>query len=300
MRARLHVAHDRLGFYEEESHRVCDPRPSAQLQPATLDWIGRTEDTLRRHRLFSIVSVEVAEDVPGEQRACHLELTAKTDSAAYSILGDGLTGLTAQRADSPVTACLRGTPVVTDTVAVNDTGGSVRLQRNVRSFFQGNRFLLEALARHVVERVPHGPVVDLYAGVGLFGLALAAAGSPHVVLVEGSPLSGSDLQINAEAFVPRATVYRGSVEGFLRSARTSSDATFIVDPPRTGLSKEAAAAILARAPQRVIYVSCDVATLARDTRTFVNAGYELTEVTAFDLFPNTAHVETVAVLAKSI
>ena len=75
-------------------------------------------------------------------------------------------------------------------------------------------------------------------------------------------------------------------------------ATFIVDPPRTGMSKEALAGIVRHRPARIVYVSCDVATLARDTRTLLDAGYELTGVTGIDLFPNTAHVETVAVFSR--
>jgi 23S rRNA (uracil1939-C5)-methyltransferase len=69
----------------------------------------------------------------------------------------------------------------------------------------------------------------------------------------------------------------------------------VLDPPRTGVSGEAMSGILALKPQRAVYVSCDVATLARDAKRFVEAGYRLEHVEAFDLFPNTAHVETLAV-----
>jgi tRNA/tmRNA/rRNA uracil-C5-methylase (TrmA/RlmC/RlmD family) len=71
-----------------------------------------------------------------------------------------------------------------------------------------------------------------------------------------------------------------------------------VDPPRTGLSREAAAGILALAPPRLVYVSCDVATLARDTRTLLDGGYVLGSVVGLDLFPNTAHIETVTVFTR--
>ena len=88
-----------------------------------------------------------------------------------------------------------------------------------------------------------------------------------------------------------------SVEDYLPHA-TRGVATIIMDPPRTGLSKEAlAGAIAVRAP-RLIYVSCDIATLARDARLLVDAGYQMADVRAFDLFPNTAHVETVTVFAR--
>jgi 23S rRNA (uracil1939-C5)-methyltransferase len=132
----------------------------------------------------------------------------------------------------------------------------------------------------------------------VFGLALAAAGAERVTLVEGDPVSGADLQTNAEPFRDRVRVERSSVEGFLSRHRSSSAETVIVDPPRTGLSREAAAGILALTPARLVYVSCDVATLARDTRTLLDSGYTLGPLTALDLFPNTAHVETVTVFTR--
>jgi 23S rRNA (uracil1939-C5)-methyltransferase len=71
-----------------------------------------------------------------------------------------------------------------------------------------------------------------------------------------------------------------------------------VDPPRSGLSEPARAGIVRLRARRVVYVSCDVATLARDSRALVDAGYELTGVTGVDLFPSTAHIETVAVFDR--
>ncbi len=172
----------------------------------------------------------------------------------------------------------------------------------MRAFFQGNRFLVQRLVEHVAARVPDGPVVDLYAGVGLFGLSLAAAGAPRVIVVEGDPVSGADLTSNAEPFGDRVRVERRSVEQFVALVRDRnedlSDATMIVDPPRTGMTKEALAGAVGLRPARIVYVSCDVATFARDTRTLIDAGYELTELTGMDMFPNTAHVESVALFTS--
>jgi tRNA/tmRNA/rRNA uracil-C5-methylase (TrmA/RlmC/RlmD family) len=150
----------------------------------------------------------------------------------------------------------------------------------------------------VLALVPPGPVVDLYAGVGLFGLSVAATGAADITLVEGDPVSGADLEGNAAPFSDRVYVRRTSVEEWLRALARPDVATFIVDPPRTGMSREALTGIIAQKPERVVYVSCDVATLARDVRTFLDAGFELGPLTGFDLFPNTAHVETVAVLDR--
>jgi 23S rRNA (uracil1939-C5)-methyltransferase len=80
--------------------------------------------------------------------------------------------------------------------------------------------------------------------------------------------------------------------------RFSGDSTVIVDPPRTGMSRAALDGVLAARATRLVYVSCDVATLARDLRRMLDAGYTLAHVEAFDLFPNTAHIETLAVLDR--
>jgi 23S rRNA (uracil1939-C5)-methyltransferase len=89
-----------------------------------------------------------------------------------------------------------------------------------------------------------------------------------------------------------------AVERYLAGSFDAADASVLVDPPRTGMSAEAAAAIAACRAPRLVYVSCDVATLARDVRRFVDAGYRLTHAESFDLFPNTAHVETVVTLDR--
>jgi len=235
--------------------------------------------------------------VAGDQRACHLELHAGVDAARFLALADGLVGLSAQRADRADAEHLAGITAITDvlSIAEDESPITLTLRRDVRAFFQGNRFLLEDLVRHVIASVPPGPIVDLYAGVGLFGLSLAAAGRGPVTLVEGDPISGSDLKVNAEPFAG-VRVKRRSVEDYLAAAhRPAAEATtFIVDPPRTGMSKEAIAGAIALRPAAIVYVSCDVPTLARDTRALLDAGYTLGPLAAFDLFPNTAHVETVA------
>jgi 23S rRNA (uracil1939-C5)-methyltransferase len=218
--------------------------------------------------------------------------------ADYSALASGLVGLTAQPSNWLATETLAGTPSVTDVIHVRDGVPPLRLTRNVRAFFQGNRFLIESLVQHVVGLVDEGPVVDLYAGGGLFGLALLSGGREEVTLVEGDPFSGADLQNNAEPFLARARVERSSVEEFLARRRSSPARTVIVDPPRSGLSREATAGILAIKPARLVYVSCDVATLARDARALLDSGYALGQMTALDLFPNTAHVETVCLFTR--
>ena len=298
MRARLHVFNGRLGFYREESHDLCDAVQTGQFTDAAGEWIGAAGEIIRAAGPAGVVGVEVAENISGDERACHLDLREGVNAANYSALANGLVGLSAHTADSPFVKTLAGTPHVTDVLKIRDEMPALRLARHVRAFFQGNRFLIGALVQHVMALVPAGPVVDLYAGGGLFGLALAAAGADRVTLVEGDPLSGADLQVNAESLRARVRVERTSVEDFLARRRSAPEETVIVDPPRTGLSREAVAGILALKPDRLVYVSCDVATLARDTRALLDNGYELGPVTALDLFPNTAHVETLTMFTR--
>lgn len=293
MRARLHAKNGRLGFYREESHELCDAGQTGQLLESTSAWIAAAEDVIRTVGPDGVTGVEIAENVIGDERAVHLDVRQGVDPAEYSALGAGLVGLTGQAADWLSTETLDGTPQVTDVIQISDGGPPLRLTRHVRAFFQGNRFLIQSLARHVVALVNEGPVVDLYAGGGLFGLALLATGRDDVTLVEGDPISGVDLQNNAEPFREHVRVERSSVEVFLVGRRSLRPATIIVDPPRTGLSREAVAGIIALKPRHVVYVSCDVATLARDARVLVDAGYTLSQLTGLDLFPNTAHVETI-------
>jgi 23S rRNA (uracil1939-C5)-methyltransferase len=281
MRARLHVQAGRIGFFREGTHDLCDAAVTGQLLPATLQWIADVEKVLRDDP--AVTALEIAENIPGDQRAVHMEL--RTGAAA------------------PAHPLVSGPTRITDVLRLEDNegGATLVLSRDVRAFFQGNRFLLEPLVRRVAALVPEGPVIDLYAGVGLFGLFLAAGGRENITLVEGDPISGRDLAGNAEPFRDRAVVRQQSVEMFTShaAASTRSDrAAVIVDPPRTGTTRQALAGIINLEPPRIVYVSCDVATLARDARTLIDSGYELAEVAGMDLFPNTAHVESIAVFVR--
>jgi tRNA/tmRNA/rRNA uracil-C5-methylase (TrmA/RlmC/RlmD family) len=180
------------------------------------------------------------------------------------------------------------------------TGGRARgaLQRSASSFFQANRFLLPELVTGVMEAAgPTEEVLDLYAGVGLFAVALAGAGRGRITAVEGHEASGADLRRNAEPFPSGLDVVVGPVEAYV-SARRALPPTVIVDPPRTGLSKAVVEVLAARGGARLVYVSCDPPTLARDARALLDGNYRLTSVRAFDLFPNTPHVETLAVFER--
>jgi 23S rRNA (uracil1939-C5)-methyltransferase len=211
-----------------------------------------------------------------------------------------VTGLVILRPEAPQFVAGRGHPHVSDVLEITVDGQTapVRLRRHVAAFFQGNRFLLQPLVETVLGLLPRGELLDLYAGSGLFGVSFAALGRGDVVAVEGDRQGAEDLAANAAAVGTAVRVVASAVEDHLSRAPAAGAVTILVDPPRTGMSREAARMIAAARAPRVVYVSCDVATLARDVRRLVDAGYRLSHLEAFDLFPNTAHVESVAVLDR--
>jgi 23S rRNA (uracil1939-C5)-methyltransferase len=185
---------------------------------------------------------------------------------------------------------------------VHDAVSGATLRRHVRSFFQGNRYLLQTLAdavRNTVSADAQDLVFDLYSGVGLFAVALAAAGWRRIVAVEGDRLSADDLAANARAFNGGIVVVGQSVEDYLIHYQGQPAASIMLDPPRTGLSREALEAVVAHGARQLVYVSCDVATVARDARRIVDSGYTLDAVRAFDLFPNTPHIETLVSFTRT-
>jgi len=283
MRARLHVSGGRIGFYREGTHQLCDPRPTRQLLPETCDVLDRMSAGLRSLRVDAVRAIELSENVDASERVVHFDTAAAVDRRV-------LTRITGADGFTPA-------PYVTDRLDVG--GHSIRLRRHVRAFFQGNRYLLRDFAAHVVEQVPVGAtVVDLYAGAGLFSAAAAVVRSARVVAVEGDSYAAADLAANAQAAGGSVEPIHLSVEAFLSRTR-DLDAIVVVDPPRTGMSREAVDGIIKLSPPRLVYVSCDVATLARDARRLAEAGYRIEKIDAFDMFPNTPHVETVLVMERS-
>ncbi|MGQ0734242.1 MAG: class I SAM-dependent RNA methyltransferase [Acidobacteriota bacterium] len=303
MRARLHLRHGRLGFFREHTHELCDAALTGQLLEATTDVLVRLASALYQEAHLQSAEIEVSENCAATERAVHLELDRGTDPSRIGCLGRtaGVTGLSYHVRGSSRVHVLHGSPHVEDTLSVSSADGPIpfAVRRHVRSFFQANRFLLADLVRAVVAHVPPGDAIDLYAGVGLFALALGARGDGRIAAVEGDRAAADDLTGNAAAS-SRVSVHRESVEGFVHRLPHPTDATLIVDPPRSGMSAHALSAIMGLGAPRIVYVSCDVATLARDARALVSGGYALRQLRAFDLFPNTAHVESMAVFDRLV
>ena len=168
---------------------------------------------------------------------------------------------------------------------------------DARCFFQGNLHLLDSLVECVVGEWTGNQAFDLYGGVGLFALATAAK-YERVTLVESDRIAARYARLNARR--NRATsveVVHSAVESWLGLLPRSTDRV-IVDPPRAGLSRAIRARLRKRPPQRLTYVSCHPAAMARDLKALSDV-FRLEELTFVDLFPQTGHMEAVAQLAGS-
>jgi len=164
------------------------------------------------------------------------------------------------------------------------------------SFFQVNRYLIDKLGERVAAVAGEGAVaLDLFSGVGLFSLLLAKE-CGRVFAVESNLTAARDLDVNAQGAKGNIEAWHADVAEFLRKSRTTPDAV-VLDPPRAGLSPDALHRLCKLRPARIVYVSCEPSTLARDLAAFRERGYALAGIDLFDLFPETYHMESLALLA---
>lgn len=174
-------------------------------------------------------------------------------------------------------------------------------QVSAGSFWQSNvrapQVLVDAVSSFAdVKSGDH--LIDLYGGVGLFGLALLdlIGADGRIDHVEGSKAAIADARVNfGEA--KNVHFHTGDVEKIL--PRFSSADVVILDPPREGAKKAVIESLVACSPRAIVYVACDPAALARDTALLRDANYALIELRAFDLFPMTHHIECVALFAPT-
>jgi 23S rRNA (uracil1939-C5)-methyltransferase len=165
------------------------------------------------------------------------------------------------------------------------------------SFFQVNTPMAAAMVEHVLRLLAPGGedvVLDLYCGVGLFSAFLAPL-VREVIGVELSIPACADYIVNLDEF-ENVSLYEGAVEQVLPELELKPTLA-IVDPPRAGLERAALDALAAMHPRKVVYVSCDPATLARDAKRLLEVGYTLEESTPFDLFPQTYHIESISLFS---
>lgn len=160
------------------------------------------------------------------------------------------------------------------------------------SFFQGNRHLVQQLVDGALGDERGGLAFDLYAGVGLFSLPLSRR-FQRVVAVEDERRACTLGRVNAKTNgCDNVTYLRSTTEQFLRDNKERPDLV-LMDPPRLGAKPALPLLLRLRAP-RLVYVSCDPQTLARDLRALVDGGYVVEQVEGYDMFPHTFHVEAVA------
>jgi len=176
-------------------------------------------------------------------------------------------------------------------IEIQAAGESFKL--SAKSFFQGNRAMVDTLVETAIGDAAGRRALDLYCGVGLFTLPLARR-FEHVIGVEESYDSIEFAKRNAtNANIGNAEFRTESVRRFLSNV-VESDLDFVLlDPPRAGTEKDTVMNLIRLKPKRVSYVACEPSVLARDLKRFVENGYSIDSIAALDLFPQTHHVETV-------
>lgn len=309
-RSRARWQHDarnqRLGYYELASHRVCDVSACPVVLPEVQGALTRLRaalidapdggDSLRRDETESrpptagdqSADAEPRRPPPVERHAPADDSRAQAAAAEFqAVAGDDGVSLLPPLAEADRHERVR-------------TIGGERYTFDAECFFQINHALLEPLVAEALRGAGGESAVDLYCGVGLFTLPLARRFA-RVHGVEGNAPAAAFARRNlADAGLANASIETAPVgDWLLRRARTLAPADFVLlDPPRAGAA-EAIDGILALRPRRIAYVSCDPATLARDLRALADGGYNLDTVAAFDMFPQTHHVETVAHLSSA-
>jgi len=166
-----------------------------------------------------------------------------------------------------------------------------------KSFFQGNRSMVDKLVETAIGDAKGETALDLYCGVGLFTLPLARR-FEKVVGVEESEESIEFANKNAEkAGLSNIDFYPASVRDYLASDEAAKADFVLLDPPRAGTEKDTIMNLIGLKPKHISYVACEPSVLARDLKRFVESGYKIESITALDMFPQTHHVETVVHLA---
>jgi 23S rRNA (uracil1939-C5)-methyltransferase len=169
---------------------------------------------------------------------------------------------------------------------------------SANSFFQTNFSGAEALVEKVVEIIQLKKpehLLDVYCGVGLFSAYLADQ-VKTISAIEYSPSACSDFSENLDEF-DNISLFQGKAEQIMPYLDADFDC-ILVDPPRVGLKKDVVSSIITRDPELLIYVSCNPATLARDTKFLATAGYRLDSSILVDMFPQTFHIESINIFKK--
>ncbi|MDH7490058.1 MAG: 23S rRNA (uracil(1939)-C(5))-methyltransferase RlmD [Anaerolineae bacterium] len=280
--ARLTVGSDgTLGFQRAESHEVVAVEDCLILHPSLRELL-RTLDV----EFPELMALTLRAGVRTGERMVVLE-TAGDEPPEIEV-------------DIPVSCALAledgSVATLIGETAIHEVVAGRRYRISPTSFFQVNTVGAERLVEVVARALdPQGweRLLDLYCGVGLFGLSLAGRVG-EVVGVESAPSAVADALANAEG-MDNVTLVEGLVEEALPQLEGGFDLA-VVDPPRGGMDPAALGALVEKRPRRIAYVSCEPTTLARDCAALVGAGYRLRWVQPVDMFPQTYHIESVALL----
>jgi 23S rRNA (uracil1939-C5)-methyltransferase len=170
-------------------------------------------------------------------------------------------------------------------------------QVSARAFFQSGPEAAELLASTVSKHVPHETqlILDAYSGIGMLGGVLAKERKARLIAIEQDGASVNDSKVNLQEIDTRLIL--GEVAA-VRPGDVELPQVIVADPARSGLGPSASRALAQLQAERIVLVSCDPASLARDVNLLANNGYDLQTVEVLDLFPQTPHVETVSVFIK--
>jgi 23S rRNA (uracil1939-C5)-methyltransferase len=166
------------------------------------------------------------------------------------------------------------------------------------SFFQVNTAMAGRMVEHLLTSLPvflSTTLLDVYCGVGLFSAFLAPR-CKRVAGIESSPSACEDFAFNLDEF-ENVELYEGLAEEVMPHLEANPDVV-LLDPPRAGLEKQVVDGLIRLYPQVIAYVSCDPSTLARDAARLIQGGYRLRDVTPFDLFPQTFHIESISIFER--
>lgn len=282
-RARFHPSVDgTLGFRAAGSHEVVAIEACPILHPHLQELYSALDLELTGVRAISIrVGVETGDQMLIFEMVDDLPPAVEVDLPVSCVL---------LLSDGPFVNLI-GSNTIREQVA----GHTYRV--SAPAFFQVNTAQAGQLVRLVLEYLDlqeHETVLDAYSGVGLFTTHLAER-SGLVIAIEADNAAVEDLIENTGRH-DNVEAIEGPVEAVLPDLTEDIDAA-VVDPPRTGIDRFALDALVSHRPARIVYVSCDPATLARDTKRLTRAGYQLLRVQPVDVFPQTYHVESVSLFA---
>ncbi|MCU1342251.1 MAG: rRNA (Uracil-5-)-methyltransferase RumA [Candidatus Acidoferrum typicum] len=289
-----------IGYFEAGSTRLCAVDECAILSPRLGETLAKLRTLVAGKTLSAIDEIEAFADAADEKVLLNLSAERLTESP------------------EAIASALRAALPWVESILVQDrradkfelfgpgylsySAGSTNFRVGHLSFFQVNRFLIDTLVEAVIGDSKGRLALDLFAGVGLFTVALTKR-FDRVIGVESNLAAAKDLEVNLQSSGGVSPTHRhATAEAFLSHWQERPDLV-VLDPPRAGVEPETLTRLKKLAPWRINYLSCDPATLARDLAALVGAQeepgpYEIRDINLFDIFPQTYHMEALVRLKR--